>query len=70
MQGRGAGGAPRVKPRRHLRNWAMSPGAEELTSSFTFYLLRCFPFPRVRLASSGVVWGGLTTPFTPNLIII
>ncbi|MBW02742.1 Coiled-coil domain-containing protein 85A, partial [Eschrichtius robustus] len=40
----------RVKPRRHARNWAMSHGAEELTSSFTFYLLRCFPFPRVRLA--------------------
>lgn len=41
-----------------------------LLSHSVFYLLRCFPFPRVRLASSGVVWGGLTVPFTPNLIII
>lgn len=64
MQGSGAGGAPRVKPRHHPRNWAMSHGAEELTSSFTFCFL---PAPMLSFSSSsaGVVWRRLGWPDRP-----
>lgn len=36
---RGAGRAPREKPRRHPRRWVVSRGAEDLTSAITFCFL-------------------------------